>query len=180
MAGSTRAHCADRARLARLPCSSAFADTGRRSQRSPGSSSPVNQKLESLNAEDIANLEAKRAWVREHYDEAARDKYDTIDGKLRLLDTILRNRWIAPDETLKLQCLGVAFGDALAQKLGLAWVAVEDGYGRDPALTLEGTSVRVFPLTSISKRIERGEEVDVYGLFEDACSTIERLRREGA
>src|SRR5882724_1572067 len=139
----------------------------------------MEQKFEPLNPDDTADLEAKRIWAREHYDEAARDKYDTLDGKLSLLDTILRNKWIAPDETLKLQCLGVTFGDALAQRLGLTWVAVEDKYGRDPALTLEGTSVLVFPLTSISKRIERGEEVEVYGLFEDACRTIERLRREG-
>jgi hypothetical protein len=61
----------------------------------------------------------------------------------------------------------------------LTWVAVEDQYGRDPALTVEGTSILVFPLTSISKRVERGEEVEVYGLFENACGTIERLRREG-
>lgn len=138
----------------------------------------MEQEFEPLNADDIADLEAKRTWVREHYDEAARHEYDTLEGKLRLLDTILRNKWVAPDETVKLQCLGVTFGDALAQKLGLVWVAVEDDYGRDPALTLEGTSVRVFPLTSISKRIERGEEVDVYGLFEDACATLERLQRE--
>jgi hypothetical protein len=119
-------------------------------------------------------------WVCEHYDEAARHKYDTLDGKLNLLDTILRNKWIAPDETLKLQCLGVTFGDALAQRLGLTWVAVEDQYGRDPALIFNGTSILIFPLTSISKRIERGEEVEIHGLFEDACSTIERLRRESA
>jgi len=139
----------------------------------------VDQKCEPLNQDDTADLAAKRAWVCQHYDEAARDKYDTLDGKLRLIDAILRNKWIAPDETLKLQCLGVTFGDALAQKLGLTWVAVEDQYGRDPALALDGTSILLFPLTSISKRIERGEEVEVYALFEDACSTIERLQREG-
>ena len=139
----------------------------------------MDQTCEPLNRDDIADLAAKRTWVCEHYEEAARHKYNTLDGKLTLVDTILRNNWIAPDETLKLQCLGVTFGDALAQRLGLTWVAVEDKYGRDPALTLEGTSVLVFPLTSISKRIERGEEVEVYRLFEDACSTIERLRREG-
>jgi len=61
----------------------------------------------------------------------------------------------------------------------LTWVAVEDQYGRDPALALDGTSILLFPLTSISKRVERGEEVEVYQLFEDACSTIERLQREG-
>ena len=139
----------------------------------------MDQKFEPLNPDDIANLEAKRTWVRGHYDEVARGKYDTLDGKLRLLDAILQNKWIAPDETLKLQCLGVTFGDALAQRLGLTWVAVEDDFGRDAALTLDGTSIRVFPLTLISKRIERREEVDVYGLFEQVCSMIERLRRDG-
>jgi Domain of unknown function (DUF3806) len=140
----------------------------------------VDQRFEPLNPDDLADLEAKRTWVRGHYDEAARHKYDTLDGKLRLLDAILQNKWIAPDETLKLQCLGVTFGDALAQRLGLTWVAVEDDFGRDAALTLEGTSVRVFPLTSISKRIERGDEVEVYRLFEQACTAIERLRSQGA
>lgn len=139
----------------------------------------MDPKLEPLNPDDIADLEAKRTWVREHYDEESRHKYATLDGKLRLLDAILQNKWIAPHETLKLQCLGVTFGDALAQKLGLRWVAVEDDQGRDPALTLEGTSIRIFPLTAISKRIERGEEVEIHGLFEDACNTVERLRREG-
>src|SRR5499433_3377924 len=137
------------------------------------------EKFEPLNADDSTDLEAKRSWVRNHYDERARHKYDTLDGKLRLLDTILRNKWIASSETLKLQCLGITFGDALAQMLGLTWVAVEDGLGRDAALTLDGTSIRVFPLTSISKRIERGEEVEVYELFEQACATIERVKREG-
>jgi Domain of unknown function (DUF3806) len=139
----------------------------------------MDQKFEPLNPDDIADLEAKRTWVRGHYDDAASYKYDSLDGKLRLLDAILRNKWIAPDETLKLQCLGVTFGDALAQRLGLTWVAVEDEYGRDAALTIEGTSVRVFPLTSISKRIERSEEVEVYELFEEACTTIERLGGQG-
>jgi Domain of unknown function (DUF3806) len=133
---------------------------------------------EPLNSHEIIDLESKRRWVREHYDESARQQYDTLEGKLRLLDAILRNKWVAADETLKLQCLGVAFGDAVAQKIGLTWVALEDDYGRDPALALEGTSIHLFPLTQISKRVEQGEEVDVYDLFERACSTIERLRRE--
>jgi hypothetical protein len=126
----------------------------------------MEQRFEPLNARDIANLEAKRSWVRDHYDETARHKYDALEGKLRLLDTIPRNKWIAPDETLKLQCLGITFGDALAQKIGMTWIAVEGDDGRDPALALEGASIRIFPLTMISKRIEQGENVDVYELFE--------------
>ena len=140
----------------------------------------MDQAFEPLSHDDATDLEAKRTWVRDHYDEASRHKYDSLEGKLRLLDTILRNNWIASTETLKLQCLGVTFGDAISQKLGLEWVAVQDAHGRDPALTLRGTSIRLFPLTSISKRVERHENVDVYQLFDDACRTVERLRGEGA
>lgn len=108
----------------------------------------------------------------------ARHQYETIEGKLRLLDTIVRSGWIEPTETWKLQSLGITFGDAVAQKMGLSWVAVEDEYGRDPALHDHGTTIVVFPLTTISKRIERGETIDVGKLFDQACHSISRARSE--
>lgn len=138
----------------------------------------MEQKVEELSSEDIARVEAQRKWVREHYPPESEEKYQTLDGKLVLLDTILKNKWIEPNETVKLQCLGITFGDALAQRLGLKWVAVEDEYGRDPALIVEGTSIITFPLTSISKRIENGEKVDVLDLFENACSKINELKQQ--
>ena len=136
------------------------------------------QHTEPLSESEADDLAAKRRWVRDHFEPGARHKYDILDEKLRLLDTILKNHWVEPSETLKLQCLGVAFGDALAQKLGLQWVTVEDEYGRDPALVVEGTSIITFPLTAISKRVESGEVVDVHELFRAACETILRLKSE--
>lgn len=136
------------------------------------------QHTEPLSESEADDLAAKRQWVRDHFEPDARHQYDILDEKLRLLDTILRNHWVEPSETLKLQCLGVAFGDALAQKLGLQWITVEDEYGRDPALIVEGTSIITFPLTSISKRVESGEVVDVHELFRAACETILRLKSE--
>ncbi|WP_445372308.1 DUF3806 domain-containing protein [Methylomonas sp. HW2-6] len=138
----------------------------------------MEQKVEELSSEDIARVEAQRKWVREHYPPESEEKYQTLDGKLVLLNAILKNKWIEPNETAKFQCLGITFGDALAQKLGLKWVAVEDEYGRDPALIAEGTSIITFPLTSISKRIEKGEEVDVFNLFENACAKINELKQQ--
>lgn len=140
----------------------------------------MDQRIEPLGPDDLERVEAQRTWVRNHYEPGAQSQYDTIEGKLRVISIILRENWIRPDETVKLQCLGITYGDALAQKLGLTWIAVEDEYGRDPALIAEGTSIRIFPLTSISKRVERGETVDVYELFENACATIDRLRRQEA
>ena len=111
----------------------------------------MEQKIEPLSADDAAGVEKQRTWVRDHYDPAARHHYDTLEGKLRLLDTILGQNWIKPDETWKLQSLGIAFGDALAQEMGLHWVAVEDEYGRDPALQDPGTTIVMFPLTQSRK-----------------------------
>ena len=137
----------------------------------------MEQKIEPFNSDDISRVEAQRKWVREHYEPEAEHKYETIDGKLNLLDTIIRNKWIEPSETLKLQCLGITLGDALVQRLDLKWMSVEDEYGRDPALIMEGTSIVLFPLTMISKRIEAGEEVDIYEIFNGICAKVEEIKK---
>ncbi|AOO82655.1 DUF3806 domain-containing protein [Bosea vaviloviae] len=138
----------------------------------------MEQKIKALAAEDASGVEKQRNWVRDHYDSESLHLYETLEGKLGLIDTILKEKWIEPNETWKLQSLGITFGDALAQKMGLDWVAVEDEYGCDPALHDRGTTIVMFPLTTISKRVERGEVVDVHELFENACQTIGRLRAE--
>jgi hypothetical protein len=127
--------------------------------------------------EELAQIEAQRDWVRGHYEPDTRHKYQTIDGKLVLLQAILDAGWIDKSETVKLQCLGVALGDALAQELHMEWITVEDEYGRDPALRLPGTTIMVFPLTMISKRIEDGESVNVEELFEGVCEHVAELRK---
>ena len=130
------------------------------------------QSICQLPESEIARIEAQRKWVRDHYEQNPIEAYEPLKGKLALLNAILSNGWVRPDETIKLQALGVAFGDALAQHLGLEWVQVSDEYGTDPALRLPGTSVLTFPITSISKRIEQGEVVDVLQLFKSACQAI--------
>ena len=72
---------------------------------------------------------------------------------------------IEPHETFKFQCLGIALGDAFVQKFGMEWIMVDDDSGRDPAVRIPGTTVVLFPLTMISKRVERGEAVNVLELF---------------
>jgi len=132
----------------------------------------MDLNTEAMNAQELADMEDMRAWVRAHYNPEAVQEYDTVSGKLALLQTILNAGWIDESETLKLQCLGITFGDAISQQLGLNWVMVEDEYGRDPALALEGTSILLFPKTMISKRVEDGEEVDVGELFELTSAKI--------
>ena len=115
--------------------------------------------------------------MRDHYDVAARGKYDILQGKLGLLQAILDAGWIELTETVKLQSLGTTLGDALVQELGLEWVAVEDDYGRRLAVRFPGTTVIAFPRTMISKRIERGEEVDVRRLFQGIRADMRDMAR---
>jgi len=135
----------------------------------------MTQRIEPLNDEDNLRVAAQRKWVVEHYEPHAQHEYETLAGKLNLLNTIVSERWVEPGETAKLQSLGIALGDAFVQELGMCWVAVEDEFGRDPALELPGTSVLIFPLTMISKRIERGEEVNVLELFEGVCARVREV-----
>lgn len=93
----------------------------------------MEQTIEAPSAVDAAQAEKQRTWVRDHYDPAAQAEYETVEGKLRLLETIIEAKWVSPTETWKLQGLGITFGDALAQKMGLVWVAVEDAWSRSGA-----------------------------------------------
>jgi hypothetical protein len=68
--------------------------------------------------------------VRQHFTPETEHLYEQFDQKLRLLDTIIKNRWIEATETIKLQSLGITLGDAFVQKMGFEWIAVEDEGGR--------------------------------------------------
>lgn len=76
-----------------------------------------------------------------------------------------------------MQCLGAVFGDVLVERLGLEGVAVEDECGRDRALRDPSSNVVLFPLTMISKRIERGDIVDVLDLQMMAVTSVSEHRR---
>lgn len=138
----------------------------------------MSQRILPLDGDLAADVQAKRRWVLGHYEREPEASYGTVEAKLLLLETIVTNGWVGPTETVKLQALGVVFGDALAQQFGLSWVAIDDEAGCEAALALEGTTVRVFPLTSISKRVEAGGAVDVRELFAVACSIIRRVAHD--
>jgi hypothetical protein len=132
-----------------------------------------------LQPEDIAYLASARAWIKGHFTEHADEKYSSVDGKLRVVSAILENEWIDPEETAKLQCLGVAFGDAVAQQLMMDWVIVEDEYGRDSALNWPGTTIYSYPISMILKRVEDGESPDIYQLFSGLCEQLTQLAFDG-
>lgn len=94
----------------------------------------------------------KGDWVRNHYAPEAQNEYNTVAGKLNLLDAIIKSSWIEKGETYKLQSLGITLGDVIAQDMNFIWIEVQDDYGNDPALQLPDTTLILFPMTMISKR----------------------------
>ncbi|MDR2860746.1 MAG: DUF3806 domain-containing protein [Elusimicrobiota bacterium] len=123
-----------------------------------------------MSKEMIERVEENRNWVKGYF--KSEYKYKTIEGKLYLLQGIIDQKFIKKDETDKLQSLGVVFGDALAEGLSLHWVEIEDEYGIDPALRYLETNILLFPLTILSKRIEKGEEINIKELFDGICDMV--------
>jgi hypothetical protein len=138
------------------------------------------QKVTTLTDADQQRLRVQRAVVEKYLaDAVSRQKYQTAAGKLGTIRAILEANVFKPNQTYELQCLGIVLGDAFVQELKMEWVMVEDQYGRDPAVRLPGTSMILFPLTMISKRIERGEKVDVFELFNGVAAQLDDIKRLG-
>ncbi|ATU68683.1 DUF3806 domain-containing protein [Piscinibacter gummiphilus] len=98
---------------------------------------------------------------------------------LRSIQKVLDSRQVEPEATYSLQSLGVAFGRVFVRNnAGYDWCMVDDEYGRVAAIRYKETSIRVFPKTMISKRVEAGESVDVESLYDVMQSQLESIRRE--
>jgi hypothetical protein len=151
-------------------------------QRSNSNMTPQpEQKITALSEADQRRLRDQRAVVEKLMaDQSSRQNYQTAAGKLGTIRAILDAGTFKPDQTYELQCLGIVLGDAFVQDLKMEWVMVEDPQGRDPAVRLPGTSIILFPLTMISKRVERGERVDVFDLYNGVAAKVEEVRRQGA
>lgn len=92
----------------------------------------------------------------------------------RLLDEDIVDRG-----THALQSLGVALGRVMARTIpGLDWWIITDQYGTDPCLRFMKTTLQVNPLTMISKRIERGDVVDVRDLYDKTVTHVSKLREQ--
>ena len=142
--------------------------------------SESTQKITSLTESDQNRLRDQRAVIEKCLpDDSSRQNYKKAAGKLGIIRAILDRNLYKPTRTYELQCLGIILGDAFVQELKMEWVMVEDEHSRDPAVRLPKTSIILFPLTMISKRVERGEEVDVFDLFNGVAAKVEQMQRQG-
>jgi hypothetical protein len=124
---------------------------------------------------DLVQLEKQRAVVTRLLDDKSLEKYAKPVGKLGALRAVLSAGLFKPSQTYELQSLGIVLGDVFVQDMGFRWVFVEDEFGRDLALRYQNTSIVLFPLTMISKRIERGEPIDVFELYNGVAAEAQKL-----
>lgn len=139
-----------------------------------------SQKITELTKADQKRLQDQRALVEKFLgDEDSWQKYQKAAGKLGTIRAILDANVFKPNQTYELQCLGIVLGDAFVQELKMEWVMVEEKDGREPAVRLPGTTIIAFPLTMISKRVERGNRVDVFDIFNGVAAKIDEMKKLG-
>lgn len=126
-----------------------------------------DQRIFAIPQADRDDIRQRVAWA----EALLRSKYGDVHlaGRLADLDLLQRlvdDHGLEADQTYELQSLGLVVGEVLVNELGFHWIIVEDQYGRDPAIKFGESSVKAFPLTMVSKRIERGERPNIRALVE--------------
>jgi hypothetical protein len=146
--------------------------------RAPARSTPFAPRIQPLTAEDRELLARQRRIAD---DLGRRHVGSPLSGRalddLRILQQIVDRAGLTPDDTFQLQALGVALGDVLAAQEGLEWVVLDDDLGRSRALRVDDTDQLLFPVTMISKRVERSVPFRVDALYEKAVRVVEKARR---
>jgi hypothetical protein len=128
---------------------------------------------------DRASISAHEATVLR----MLRARYGNVELRRTHNDLSLLQR-LADDDILRrskyseLESVGVVFGQILATEAPLKWITVELEGERRLALQYPHTTVIVFPATMIAKRIERGEQLDLRGLFVGVVTQVEKMKND--
>lgn len=144
-------------------------------------SKPTTQVVSKLSKADEDRLSLQRKVVDEIAAACLKApvEFASVQDRLTALQAIVDAKHLTVAQTYELQCLGIVFGDALVGAGGLEWVMVDDEFGRDPALRMLGSDILLFPMTMLSKRVERGEAVDVAALFQVISQDLDKRRSKG-
>ncbi len=139
-----------------------------------------DQKISPLTPNDQVSLTKQRQAIEKYLgNEQSKQNYKTVAGKLGLLRALLEQKIFKPSQNYEYGCMGVVLGDAFAQELKMEWVVVEDAQGRVLSLRLPKTSIIIFPIGMILKRVSRGESVDIFELFNGVANNVDDLQKKG-
>ncbi len=134
-------------------------------------------KFSELTANDTDRLNRQRQVVAAVLkDTLGISELKKDQSDLKLIQKIIDAKSFGRSQTYELQSLGVVFGDVLAGEFGLHWVMMTDEYGTDPTLRYEKSSLNINALTMISKRVERGDKLDVQRLYDQVRDSLSGLK----
>jgi hypothetical protein len=139
----------------------------------------VEDKVRPATEADRARIDGQVAVVRNllrtHYGEI---ELEQDVGDLFLLQQLLDEGIVGPDQPDQLRCLGIVLGQVLAAQTPLRWVRVERDQEQILAMQVPGTKVLAYPELMIARRVEDGREVDVLALYGAMAEQFERLLDE--
>jgi hypothetical protein len=137
-------------------------------------------KIEPPTEKDIENIAMGVVHAGQVIEQALEEDLDGTHQDLELIQRVLDQGLVEPEATYTLQAFGLAFGRVFLNEFpDYDWWMVEDEHGRDPAIRYKETSLLVFPMTMISKRIEDGDPFDVCELFDGLAKQLAELIQEG-
>lgn len=131
--------------------------------------SVVDNAFMSKQKESINNL------TRRHF---GRQLTGKKSNDFPLLQRLLDEQRVKPQEVQILQAMGVIFGDILRTEKSLRWIIYIDKYGRSRALNIPNQRDVIFPITMISRRVEVGAKVDINELYQKAEVSLETIKKQ--
>jgi Domain of unknown function (DUF3806) len=134
----------------------------------------LKQRIEVPNSVDTDTIASQLIHATELIEKATGC---TPDGSLDDLELIQRTLpTVSPTEPYSQQSLGLVFGRLfLRNNDDFDWWMVEDEWGRDPAIRYKQTSLLLFPLTMISKRLEEGKSVDMKSMYKGLVRKVQQV-----
>jgi hypothetical protein len=135
--------------------------------------------IDDLGPDMILEVAAHRDWVEGWINPGSETDYTDPGNMIRLVEAIVRSGAIKPNETVKLRALGTYLGLAISELAGWHLKQLTDEYGTDLALVFLEPDGVVFPQTLISKRVEAGQEVDVFELVKGVIALAQNVIAQG-
>jgi hypothetical protein len=114
--------------------------------------SEITIRIEPLSAIDLQFMDEQRAKIESLANRLGRTLTGDPDRDIDTLQQILDRGFIARDDELTLQGMGMVFGDLLGGTLDMDWVVYRDRAGRSRALRYRSSDTYVYPVTMISRR----------------------------
>ncbi len=124
------------------------------------------------------DMDSRREWIYKYpqfFGNAA-----TVEGKLALVETVLKDEKALAGGRYALQCLGIVLGDAIAQAKDMTWYMLQSDMGKGPCLGIPETTVKIVPVTVFADLVARGDKIDVPDIFNYFTTSVDRLKAEYA